>query len=133
MNSVSPFVLRNGRFEEIRSVEETEFKDGSCGCRHKAKTIKRMLEELYEAKEKEWAGFAEFVELSEKKDDALMQAIKEVLFSENKVICGKSKDGKLYECNLDIVLKNYCWEIRSKFEELLETIEKEQALKQMGE
>jgi len=114
-------------------MEECEFKDGSYGCKHKAKTIKKMLEDMYEAMAKEWEGFADFMELSEKKDNALIQAIKEVLFSENKVICSKSKNGELYELNLDNVLENHCWEIRSKFEELLETIDKEQALKQMGE
>lgn len=109
-------------WECVLGMEECEFKNGSYGCKHKAKTIKKMLEDMYEARAKEWEGFAEFVELSEKKDDALMQAIKEVLFSENKVICCKSKDGELYECNLDIVLKNHCWKIRIKFEELLEDI-----------
>ncbi len=112
----------------VLGMEEVEFKDGSCGCRHKAKTIKKMLENMYEAMALEWEGFADFMQLSEKKDNALMQAMKEVLFSENKVICRKSQDGKLYELNLDNVLKNHCWEIRNKFEELLETIDKEQAL-----
>jgi len=120
-------------WECVLGMEECEFKDGSYGCKHKAKTIKKMLEDMYEAMAKEWEGFADFMELSEKKDNALIQAIKEVLFSENKVICSKSKNGELYELNLDNVLENHCWEIRSKFEELLETIDKEQALKQMGE
>lgn len=109
-------------WECVLGMEECEFKNGSYGCKHKAKTIKKMLEDMYEARAKEWEGFADFMELSEKKDNALMKAIKEVLFFENKVICNKSKKGELYELNLDNVLKNHCWEIRSKFEELLEDI-----------
>lgn len=120
-------------WECVLGIEECEFKDGSYGCKYKAKTIKKMLEDMCEAEVKEWERFADFMELSEKKDNALIQSIKEVLFSENKVICSKSKNGELFELNLDNVLKNHCWEIRSKFEELLETIDKEQALKQMGE
>lgn len=120
-------------WECVLGMEEHEFKDGSYGCKHKEKTIKKMLENMYESQAEEWAGFADFMELSEKKDNALMEAIKEVLFSENKVICNKTKDGELYELNLDNVLKNHCWEIRNKFEELLETIDKEQALANMKE
>ena len=109
-------------WECVLGMEECKFKDGSYGCKHKAKTIEKMLEDMYEAKAKEWEGFADFMELSEKKDNALIKVIKEVLFSENKVICNKSKKGELYELNLDNVLKNHCWEIRSKFGELLEDI-----------
>ena len=106
-------------WECVLGIEETEFKDGSYGCKHKAKTIEKMLENMYEAKAEEWAGFADFMEEQDKKDNALIQAIKEVLFSENKCICSKSKDGSLYELNIDAVLNYHCWEIRSKFEELL--------------
>lgn len=118
-------------WECVLGMEEQEFKDGSYGCRHKAKTIKKMLDNMYEAQAKQWEGFAEFVELSDKKDDALMQAIKEVLFSENMVICSKYQDGKLHECNIESVLKFNCWEIRSKYEDLLENIKKEQSLEKM--
>lgn len=113
-------------WECVLGIESDEFKDGSYGCRHRAKTIQKMLENMYEAQAKSWEGFAEFMEESERKDGLLMKAIKEVLFSDtNWCICGKYKDGTLYECNTEEILKYHCWEIRSKYEEWLKSEVKE--------
>lgn len=106
-------------WECVLGIEETEFKDGSCGCRKKEKTIKKMLENMYDAQCQEYGEMADFFMEQEKKDNALAKAIKEELFCDNKCICIKNKDGSFYELNLDNVLKNHCWEIRSKFEELI--------------
>lgn len=113
-------------WECVLGIDSDEFKDGSYGCRHRAKTIQKMLENMYKAKEAEWAGFAEFMEQEEKKDNALMQAINEVLFKNSMwCICSKFKDGTLYECNTESILEHHCWEIRSKYEEFLKSEVKE--------
>lgn len=119
-------------YECVLGIEECEFKDGSFGCRHKAKTIQKMLENMYEAEAKQYEGIVEFMEAQDKKDNALLQAIKEVLFCDERRICIKHHDGILHELNTDLVLKNSCWEIRSKFEELLQPIEEEIKQKQEG-
>lgn len=107
-------------WECVLGIDEEEFKDGSCGCRNKKKTIEKWLDEMIDARADEWSGFADFIEQEEKKNEAIAKAIKEVLFSSKWCICMKYQDGTLSECNTDMILKNYSWEIRSKFEELLE-------------
>lgn len=107
-------------WECVLGIEECEFKDGSFGCTYKAKTIKKMLEDLYEAKAKEWEGFVEFCEEQDKKDNALLKAINEVLFQNSNCLCWKDKNDELHEFNTKEFLKHHIWEIRSKYEEILE-------------
>lgn len=107
-------------WECVLGIEDCEFKDGSCGCRHKAKTIKKMLENMYEAQATQYEGMVEFFNEIERKEKALLKAINEVLFQNSNCLCWKDKNDELHEFNTKEFLKHHIWEIRSKYEEILE-------------
>lgn len=56
--------------------ECVEFKDGSWGCYHKLKTIKKRLEQREEIELHQWDGFAEWYEEDQKIENAVKEAMR---------------------------------------------------------
>ena len=63
-------------------------------------------------------GIVEWYASEEKKNDALIQAIREEFLC-NKLLCYKDEDGILHECNTDLILIQTAWKIRNRYNELL--------------
>ena len=105
-------------YECVIGIDDEEFKDGTIGCRLKAKTINKRIEQYEDSRADEWSRYAEFMEESDKKDNALRKAIEDVLFNDW-ILCRKFSDGEIKEVNTSEILKNHTWEIRSNYEDLL--------------
>lgn len=80
--------------------ECVEFKDGSLGCYHRIKTIKKLLEQYDEYRDHQWDGFAEWYEADQKLEFAVKAAIKEACDIENLSFAYKDVDGNLFEANM---------------------------------
>lgn len=65
----------------------------------------------------EWDGFVDFMDDLEDKDNKMYELFMNKVLGENYVICWKSSDGSLNECNTESFVKNHIWEVRSEYED----------------
>lgn len=74
--------------------------------------------------EKEWSDYDEFLKEQDRKENAMSDAIKEVLLQDGNMICYTGHDGKLHPYSSSY-LYQHAWEVISKYEELLNRKESE--------
>ncbi|MBQ7067037.1 MAG: hypothetical protein IJN92_09495 [Lachnospiraceae bacterium] len=79
---------------------------------------KLLLKRQLKLMDKQYEGMDEWFREEERKDNALRQALREVLF-EDSVICYKNEEGKLLERNTERLLFYDTFDIRLRYEELL--------------
>ena len=86
--------------------------------------LNRRIRQQEKSWEGSWEGYAEFIKEKNRKDDAMREAIKEVLLKDGGMICYKGNDGEIYPFS-EYYLYHHAWEVVSKYEELLNRNESE--------
>ena len=107
----------------VFNMESIEFQDGSVGCLKRSKTIKRDMEECNKEFAKECGNMFEFFKEESKKDKAMAEAIKRILFRGNYSLCKRKQFGVLSEVNVDFVLDREACEIRELYDKILSNSE----------
>ena len=67
--------------------------------------------------EKEFDGYVEFLAEQKRKDNAIADAIKEILLKDGHMICYKGCDGNIYPCE-ECYVDDCAMDVRQKYEEL---------------
>lgn len=114
-----------------------EYDEWDCGCYIKGedfedkpcyliKPLKIVLGELSKRKvnyymDHQYDGFVEFMEDLERKEDKLHELFMSKVIKDC-VICWKSQDGTLHECNTDSLVRHNIWEVRSEYEDFAHPI-----------